>query len=58
MTDLAYSISGRDDFGEEMARLFFKYIACLFSVLDYCVEGKSEAYIHAILRSERVSLFV
>lgn len=43
-----------DSFGDEMARLFYKYLAWLFGVLDFCVEGRSEAYLHAQLSSERV----
>lgn len=51
----ALSDSDNDGFGEEIARLFFKYVACLFSILDYCVEGKAEAYLHVVMRSERTS---
>lgn len=41
-------------FGDEIVRLFYKYLSWLFGVLDYCVTGGAEAYVHAQMRSERV----
>ena len=53
-----YQFTDSDGFGEEIARLFFRYSAYLFGILDHCVEGRGEAYVSAILRSDRVSFIV
>lgn len=44
----------RDDFGDDAAKLFYRYMALFVAVLDYCVDGEAEAYVQALLDNERV----